>query len=434
MRYREIEIIRPELIKAAINPTKIQQGLKIYHFGDSHIQGDRISGEIRDGLQNIGGNGGSGLIFPYSLCRSVGPQGTISKILGNYTWSNILKNPNHLRIGALGYEITLAPGANFSIEFTDQFRGKTSAVFSILIAGTADSIPISLSVPGKLKESKPLIDGVVQYTFEAPEIPKKIAFSVNQECALWGIRFESDSGIIYQQCGVVGAQFTHLLSYQKDILGLLTQEKPDMILFSYGTNESYSTLDSIAYEKQYVQFLKDIQRNLPETSILITNAPDTRSGGKVPNSELLVNRTLKRIADASAVSYYDVNLAMGAWGSHYIWNDNGLFLKDQLHFNKKGGVLLGQLIERAILKAGGFDASIIDPLEKRIDASFPLPIKKTVTPEKPILEESNRYYVVQSGDTITSIAKKVGKSVAELCSSNQISNPNQIKVGQKIRY
>ena len=49
LRYREIEIIRPELFKASINPTKIQQGLKIYHFGDSHIQGDRISGEIRDG-------------------------------------------------------------------------------------------------------------------------------------------------------------------------------------------------------------------------------------------------------------------------------------------------------------------------------------------------------------------------------------------------
>ena len=31
---------------------------RVLHFGDSHIQGDRISGELRNTFQKIGGNGG----------------------------------------------------------------------------------------------------------------------------------------------------------------------------------------------------------------------------------------------------------------------------------------------------------------------------------------------------------------------------------------
>ncbi|NBU92542.1 MAG: LysM peptidoglycan-binding domain-containing protein [Flavobacteriia bacterium] len=433
-RYKQIEILRPEIIKNAFQTSNRLKGIKIFHFGDSHIQGDRISGEIRSGLQKIGGNGGSGLIFPYALCRSVGPLGTTSNISGSYTWSSILKNPDHKRIGVMGYEITLQQGATFSMEFNDEFRGKTSAIFSIIIEGSSDSTSILLSIPGKLTQTKWLDKTVVQYTFETPESPKKIVFSTLRECSLWGIKFEQESGLVYQQCGVVGAQFTHLIPYQTEMVNLLKHDKPDLILFSYGTNESYSTLDSSSYEKKYIQFIQTIQHNLPKTALLITNAPDTRSNGKIPKSELIVNRALKRVADACAVSYYDLNLAMGGWGSSGVWKANACFSKDHLHFNKKGGILIGQLMEHAILKACSFDSTLINDLEKKIEANFPLPEKESTNSAINPSQEKINYYIVQSGDSLTSIAKKLGKTVLELSSLNQLADPNQIKVGQKIRY
>ena len=43
------------------------------------------------------------------------------------------------------------------------------------------------------------------------------------------------------------------------------------------------------------------------------------------------------------------------------------------------------------------------------------------------------YYIVKSGDTLTSIASKYGTSYSKIAEMNNISNPNKIYVGQKIR-
>lgn len=59
---------------------------------------------------------------------------------------------------------------------------------------------------------------------------------------------------------------------------------------------------------------------------------------------------------------------------------------------------------------------------------------KTTAPE-PVTEtpsESDTYYTVKKGDTLTAIAKKFGTTIKELQTLNKISNPNHIVVGEKI--
>ena len=46
---------------------------------------------------------------------------------------------------------------------------------------------------------------------------------------------------------------------------------------------------------------------------------------------------------------------------------------------------------------------------------------------------SARYYTVQSGDTLSSIAAKYGTSYQTIAQLNGLSNPNLIYAGQKIR-
>ena len=48
-------------------------------------------------------------------------------------------------------------------------------------------------------------------------------------------------------------------------------------------------------------------------------------------------------------------------------------------------------------------------------------------------EASAQYYNVVSGDTLSGIAAKFGTTVAQLCSWNNISDPNLIYVGQVLR-
>lgn len=47
--------------------------VRIAHVGDSHIQADFLTGQIREHFQRDFGNGGRGLIFPYKLAHTNGP-------------------------------------------------------------------------------------------------------------------------------------------------------------------------------------------------------------------------------------------------------------------------------------------------------------------------------------------------------------------------
>ena len=50
-----------------------------------------------------------------------------------------------------------------------------------------------------------------------------------------------------------------------------------------------------------------------------------------------------------------------------------------------------------------------------------------------LLGPSEEYYTIQSGDTLSGIASKFGTSISQLCSWNNISNPNLIYAGDTIR-
>lgn len=53
-------------------------------------------------------------------------------------------------------------------------------------------------------------------------------------------------------------------------------------------------------------------------------------------------------------------------------------------------------------------------------------------PDKPEDEKAYQYYTVVRGDNLTKIAKRFGRTVAELVKWNSIANPNLIFVGQKL--
>jgi LysM repeat protein len=140
-----------------------------------------------------------------------------------------------------------------------------------------------------------------------------------------------------------------------------------------------------------------------------------------------VNRCLDRIAKETKVAYYDVNRAMGGWGSQALWQANDLFLKDQLHFNKKGATLIGSLISHALFVACSIGNKQQTLLKQEISASFPTPIRTEPIPV-------DRIYIVKAGDSLSAIAKNLGTSVDALCKLNGISDPDSLKLGQKIRY
>ena len=95
------EVLKPFIDK--LNENRVTQ---ILFLGDSHIQADWITSFLRNKFQEKYGNAGRGLVFPYSVANSNGPDDFISAT--NQTWENfrlVYEQDVFPQMGASGFVI-----------------------------------------------------------------------------------------------------------------------------------------------------------------------------------------------------------------------------------------------------------------------------------------------------------------------------------------
>ena len=95
------EVLKPFIDK--LNENKVTQ---ILFLGDSHIQADWITSFLRNKFQEKYGNAGRGLVFPYSVANSNGPDDFTSAT--NQTWENfrlVYEQDVFPQMGASGFVI-----------------------------------------------------------------------------------------------------------------------------------------------------------------------------------------------------------------------------------------------------------------------------------------------------------------------------------------
>lgn len=95
------EVLKPFIDK--LNENKVTQ---ILFLGDSHIQADWITSFLRNKFQEKYGNAGRGLVFPYAVANSNGPDDFTS--VTNQTWENfrlVYEQDVFPQMGASGFVI-----------------------------------------------------------------------------------------------------------------------------------------------------------------------------------------------------------------------------------------------------------------------------------------------------------------------------------------
>ena len=107
------EILKPFVEK--LNQEKITQ---ILFLGDSHIQADWITSFLRNKFQEKYGNAGRGLVFPYSVANSNGPDDFTSAT--NQAWENfrlVYEQDVFPQMGASGFVIGNQQDSFLEIKF-----------------------------------------------------------------------------------------------------------------------------------------------------------------------------------------------------------------------------------------------------------------------------------------------------------------------------
>ena len=453
-------------IKTNQSYSKEDSVFTILHFGDSHIQGDYFSGEIRRILQSYFGTAGQGIIFPYSLSKSFGPKGVQVTTNGIWEGTNILKSTKKNEIGITGYNVsTTDENASLQFSFTNKYNGNLSNKISIWTSSGPTSYDYKMNNELKLENEKIDDSGwkVRNYISDTEISNFNLSTVKNGDSTnhldLLGLEFIPNSafGVNYHHCGVVGAQFTHLIYNAELVNEQILHVNPDLIIFSFGTNEAYNNkVDTSYYYRSVSKFISSIQQSLPKTAILLTTAPDTRSQGKTPPSQITVNNQLIKLSKDLKISLFDLNKAMGGWGSLYNWHKQKLTLSDKLHFNSTGYALQGKMLSYSFLKAYNKEFSndtlpLLDLKNKlnsglkevlfdnqsssKKDTTSILPEGKNISleiPKKNTSKQKVTYHTVKSGETISSIAIKHKTTIKNILTSNKLRENSIITPGQKL--
>ena len=117
----------------------------IIHIGDSHIQGDYFSGQIRKQLQYYFGNGGRGVLFPYALAKSFGPRGAILKTNKKWIGEKTLTPDLSNKLGFIGYAaFTNDSNASIALNFTENFEGSPFKKINIWHSSDSESYAFKL--------------------------------------------------------------------------------------------------------------------------------------------------------------------------------------------------------------------------------------------------------------------------------------------------
>lgn len=346
------------------------QGLKdgdssqvsIVHIGDSHLQADMLTREVRKNLQLEFGNAGRGLIFPLRLAHTNEPADYRSS--SNVAWlSTRINSPARFpEPGVSGVSIQSSVNGAYIDINTSNHDSLNYAFDLVTLLHTKDSLQYDFRISDStIKEDYLMSSSPMEYgdcstplQFNQPTSHVRIKAEQCDEkqnsITINGIILQnSNPGILYHVIGVNGAHFS---DFNKSPLffAQLPELKPGLVIVSLGTNEGANArLVEEEMIKSVVEMIAAIKLVNREACILIVTPADDYYHKKYKNPYLrIVHEALLKSADSANVAYLDIYNITGGFGSGSKWRKHALLQRDGVHYNRQGYMLQGYLIYKAL--------------------------------------------------------------------------------------
>ena len=341
-----------------------QGKLNFYHIGGSHLQADIYTHDFRTFLQSNwpGLSGERGLVFPDNLAHTNNP--TNYDFSSPNTWKgyrSVTQRPEDFDYGLSGAAIT-CPDSLIVVNFK-HLRTLVKPPFDRLrIYHNTGEFPYDLN----FGDQELLVTDVAHYD----ELGyTEIRFSDHldsldllfvKNCTtpfsleLFGFEFLNDlPGITYTAIGINGASLPTYLAntnFSRD----LQLRKPDLFIFSVGTNDAhctYEAFDPLVYKRNLEKMIQQVLQSNPNCAILLTVPNDDYYMRKYPNRNTERQReVIYQLAAQYQMAVWDFYGIMGELGSSKTWKIEGLMQADYVHFTGTGYHLKGTLLIEAFQK------------------------------------------------------------------------------------
>jgi len=437
----------------------------IVHIGDSHIQPDGYSYNLRNILQKEFGYAGRGMIFPYRAAGTHNAFTHYSEIKGKWEGDFNTRRERKFDIGITGATAhTSDPTASVKIGFRNEaskadfdlvklYYKRSPHTFNLKVA-VNDSASFLVNCVADTASTLPYLmfrvpRGTKTLTLSMEKVTKKLndstTITTSNFFELYGLSFEleKENGILYHAVGINGAPFEAIMR-QNLMETQIKEMNPDLVIIDMGGNEYYGRgVVKDIYASRLTQIVKSIQKWCPNASILLSSPHEfyyrryyNRNWGKDARD------VTKQVAFDNNCGFWDNYAISGGRYAVPQWQKEGLFGFDRIHLTPQGYGFRGTLMAQGLMqsynvyrKGEEFFYTLKDSLNKlitEVENKKQIPPKETYYAGGTVSTNGNQtIYVVQAGDVLGSIARRFGTTAFAIQSWNNLPG-TLIHPGQKL--
>lgn len=334
-----------------------QQGkrkkVRIAYLGDSFIEGDLITMDLRELLQNQFGGGGTGFVpvtsitagFRQTIIHSFSKDWTDFSFKSSGDRSHVFISGHNYSSNGSWVEYIAANRPHLNIFSTTYLLYKSNTPFSAIINGTATELPAAPDMGSAI-----VAQNVQKLTVSIP----------SADPTLYGFSFEADTGIVVDNFSFRGISGMEMQYINPTILSQINAVHPyDLIIFQYGPNLLFKpNLDNFDfYVKPMVKAVSQFRDAFAQADILMLSTGDKafRYSGQYQTAKGVVPllQVQQQVAAEAHINFWNFYLNMGGKGSMIKWveGDTAYANKDYTHVNFRGGKKIAGLLFNTLMNA-----------------------------------------------------------------------------------
>jgi lysophospholipase L1-like esterase len=333
--------------------------VRVLHFGDSPTTADLITADVRAQLQAKFGDAGHGVYLIAKPWAWYDHRGFASSSSGWTIDPATLHGQKDGWYGLGGVSFTGDAGAWSKVTLKEP--GQTRLTLQYVASPGGGKVAIETDgAPLDTLDTRAPRKTVGEASWRIPATTREVSIRVEgAPVRLFCFEFEKDSpGVIYNSIGLNGTWAGVLATYTDGPhwAERLRAAKPDLIVLSYGTNESgYGSYVDSTYGKDYREILRRLKAALPDTPVLVMSPMDR--GARVSGGVIGTIQTLPRLiymqsqmAAEKNLAFFNTFEAMGGEGTMGKWYqaEPRLVSADFIHPLPKGARIVGTLLYQAM--------------------------------------------------------------------------------------
>lgn len=327
--------------------------VRIAVIGDSYIEGDIFTQDIRSLLQDK--YGGSGVGYMAAFSNFPGFRRSVAQSGSGWTEHDIRKSDADGLRPLSGIYYTAEPGAKMSFKGTHRPAHTDSWSRSTIMFISPSDGHITLGGPGDAEQT---FDVSASPDVQALHLNGKTSkFTVKTDIAglkVLGVWLDNPTGIVLDCMSMRGNSGISHRRLNADIARQMRQWADyDLIVLEFGINAlSSAQSDYSAYADAMVKVVNTIRSCYPSADILLLGIGDRgqkqgTSVASIATAPAMV-RVQRDVARRTGVAFWDMRQAMGGQGAAVDWHNRGLVNADYIHLNHKGGKELAGIFVKSL--------------------------------------------------------------------------------------